>query len=56
MKAITRSVFVSGQRYPVQETAFGLKAHLFGQKGWNAVYAKSYTQLVRRIRFALERD
>lgn len=56
MKAEQRSVFVNGTRFPVQETAIGLKAHLFSIKGWNAVFAKSYAQLVRRIHFALERD
>jgi hypothetical protein len=50
-----RSVFVNGRRYSVRERPDGsLRAHLFGIRGWVSVWADDYTQLVRRIRFALE--
>ena len=51
---IQRVVFVNGRRYPVSEKPGYLKAHLFDVHGWTSVWAETYTQLVRRIRFALE--
>ncbi len=51
---MTRSVFVSGKRYPVTEHVGYLSAHLYDKYGWTAVWATDYTQLVRRIRFVLE--
>jgi hypothetical protein len=51
--AQTRMVSVDGLSYSVQEKAGYLKAHLNGTFGWASVWADSYTQLVRRIRWAL---
>lgn len=48
-----RRVFVSGRSYPVQEKSGYIKAHLFGIFGWTSVWAENYTQLVRRIKWAL---
>ena len=52
--SVHSSVFVNGRRYPVREQSGYLKAYLFEIHGWTAVWAETYTQLVRRIRFALE--
>jgi len=49
-----RSVFVNGRRYPVQERVGYVRAHLYDIHGWTAVWAEDYTQLVRRIRYALD--
>lgn len=53
MRKVLRSVSVDGEKYPVLESPRGLKAHLYGINGWTKVYAENYTQLVRRVRFAL---
>jgi hypothetical protein len=48
-----RAVFVSGRSYPVQERQGYLKADLGGLFGWTSVWADSYTQLVRRIKWVM---
>ena len=52
------SITVSGKKYPVLDTPTYVRAHLFGFKGWNAVYVmqgpNAYTQLVGRIKEALK--
>lgn len=51
---IIRSVCVNNKSYRVHETPDGyLKAHLNGILGWDTVWAESYTQLVRRIKWVL---
>lgn len=53
---MTQTVNVNGVSYPVKEHAGLLKAYLNGVNGWKAVWADSYSQLVRRIKFALTGD
>jgi hypothetical protein len=48
-----RAVFVGGRSYPVQEKQGYLKADLGGLFGWTSVWAETYTQLVRRIKWVL---
>ena len=46
-------VFVNGTSYDVTEHSGYISAALNGRFGWNAVWAETYTQLVRRIKQVL---
>jgi hypothetical protein len=48
-----RVVHVNGRTFPVQDKQGHLKADLGGLFEWQSVWADSYAQLVRRIKWAM---
>lgn len=47
-------VTVYGRKYPVCERSGYIKAHLYDIHGWTFVWAVTWVDLIRRIRFVLE--